>query len=370
MSATDFGALTDAQRRVWAAKVSQEGRDKSFWLSNGFVGRNTEDMNTPVQRITELSETERGLECVMQLVADLQNDGVAGDNQLEGNEESLVNDVQTISIDMLRHGVRSKGEMAEQATVIRFRAQAKQKLSFWISDKVDEMQFLVAAGRAFTYKTDGSTRGTSQLTQLNFASDIVAASTNRIKYAGSATSEDSLTANDTMNWNLIVTTLAYAKRQKVRPIRENGKEYYALVMSTEQLRDLLQDSTYQTIVSRAAEKGQNNPLFKNAVAVVQGVIIYDHNKVFNTLGATSGSAKWGSGNTVDGAQALMLGAQAMGFASIGNAFMRESDNTDYGNRPGIGYGRKIGLLKPQYKTSNTTSAEDFGVISLKTAAAQ
>jgi len=368
MGATDFGALTSAQSRVWASELTQEGRDQSFWLSNGFVGKNTGDMNRPVQRITELTETDRGLECVMQLVADLAGDGTAGDNELEGNEEALWNDVQTIRIDQLRHGVRSKGEMAEQATVIRFRAQSKTKLSFWLADKTDEMLHLTAAGRAFTLNNNGSARGASQLTQLNYASDIVAASSNRIKYAGSATSEATLTASDTVTWNLIITAVAYAKRAKVKPIRDGGKEYYALLLTTEQFRDLLQDSTYQTIVSRAGGSSSKNPLFKNAVAVVQGVIIYDHNKTFNTLGLASGS-RWGSSGTVHGAQALLLGSQALGYATIGNSFMKESDNTDYGNRPGIGYGRKTGMLKPQYKTSVESTTQDFGVVSLKTAAA-
>jgi hypothetical protein len=40
-----------------------------------------------IQRVTELTETERGKECVMQLVLDMQNDGVVGDNELTNNEE-------------------------------------------------------------------------------------------------------------------------------------------------------------------------------------------------------------------------------------------------------------------------------------------
>jgi hypothetical protein len=57
------------------------------------------------------------------------------------------------------------------------------------------------------------------------------------------------------------------------------------------------------------------------------VIIYSHQKVFNTFGLTS-SNKWGSGGTVDGAQAMLLGAQAGGLAIIGNMFWRETDKTD------------------------------------------
>lgn len=369
MAATDFGALTDAQKRVWAAELWQHGRDQSFWFANGWIGANDRDMNKPIQRVTKLTETERGLECVMQLVQDMQGDGVVGDNKLEDNEEQLVNDAQVIRIDQLRNGARSKGRMSEQATVIRFRATAKEKLSFWMSDKIDEMMFLVTAGRAFTLKTDGTTRTNSQLPSISFAADVQAASTNRITFAGTATSEATVTAGDTFDWATIVTARAIAARKKLKPIRQGGKNYFAIVMSAEQERDLLLDSTYQTIVSRAGERGHKNPLFNNALAVVQGVILYSHNKVYNTLGLGSGS-KWGAGGVIDGSQAVLFGACAAGVALLGNVDMNESDNTDYKNRPGLAIGRKLGMLKPQFiKPEDNDSREDFGIISIKSAAA-
>lgn len=369
MATTDFGALNEARKRVWAAEIWQAGRDQSFWMSQGFVGKSDSDMNRPIQRVSKLSETERGLECVMQLVQDMQSDGVVGDNELDGAEESMINDSQTIRIDQLRHGVKSKGAMSEQATVIRFRATGKEKLTFWIADKLDELLFLTASGRAFTLKTDGSTRTSSQLPSLSFGADVVAASTNRIVFAGSATSEATLTTSDKMSWTVIVNAKTKAQRKKLRPIREGGKEYFAIVISSEQRRDLVLDATYQTIVRSAEKVGGTNPLFTGAIATVDGVIIHAHNKTFNTLGLSSGS-KWGAASTVDGAQALCFGAQALGLAIMGNMFFEESDKTDYKNRPGIGVGRKIGMLKPQFKSIPDSNArEDFGVISVKTAAA-
>lgn len=367
MAATDFGALTVAQKRVWSGKLWQQFRNESFWMKNGFIGQ---DGNTPIQRITELTKTERGLECVMQLVNDLEGDGVVGDNKLEGNEEAMVNDAQIIRIDQLRNAVRSKGAMSEQATVIRFRDQGKDKLGFWLPDKIDEMMFLVAAGRPFTVKTDLSARSAgSQLPQLSYAADIVAPSTNRIKYAGSASSEGTLTTADKMSWEVCVRAKSFARRQGIRPIRSGGKEYYAMVMSTEQRRDLLLDTTYQTIVSRAAERGNTNPLFNNALAVVDGLILYEHRKVINTFGLAN-TFKWGSGGTVDGAQATLMGAGALGFATISEGEWNESDNTDYGNRPGISYGQIFGMLKPQFKpTGSAANREDYGVVAVKTAAA-
>jgi N4-gp56 family major capsid protein len=369
MSATDFGALTLAQKRIWAVETWQAGRDQSFFFANGFIGGSDTDMNSVIQRVTKLSETERGLECVMQLVQDLQGDGVVGDNELDGNEEALVNDAQVIRIDQLRNGTKSKGAMAEQATVIRFRATSKEKLSFWISDKLDELMFLTLSGRAYTLKTNGATRTSSQLPSLRFSADVAAASTNRIIHAGSATSEGTLTSSDKMSWATVVRARTLAERKRLRPIRGGGKGYFCMVISSEQRRDLVLDPTYQTIVRSAEKPGSDNKLFTGAMAVIDGVVIYSHNKVFNTSGLTS-SNKWGSGGLIDGAQAIMLGAQAGGIATLGNMFWNESDKTDYQNRPGIGVGRKIGMLKPQFKSVYDSNArEDFGTIAVKTAAA-
>ena len=366
MTATDFGALTSAQKRVWAGKLWLQFRDESFWMSNGFIGTN---MNTPIHRVEELTKTTRGLECVMQIVNDLENDGIVGDNDMTGNEEQMVNDAQIITIDSLMNAVKSKGKMAEQATVIRFREEAKNKLAFWLPDKIDELMFLTAAGRAYTLKTDLSTRGASQLPQLAFAADVSAPSTNRIKYAGSATSEATLTAADKMSWAVCVAAKTYAHRQGIRPIRQGGKQYYAMVISPEQRRDLLLDSTYQTIVSRAAERGSNNPLFKNALAVVDGLILYDHRKVINTTGLANAS-KWGAAGTVEGAQATLMGAGALGFTTLGGGEWSEADQNDYGRKPGVGYEQMLGILKPQFKTSKSaTTREDYGVVAVKTAAA-
>lgn len=372
MASTDFGALSAAQKKVWSEKTWRQGRDKSFWLSSGMIGKGTDDTTKPIHLVTELTATARGDRCVMQLVADLAGDGVAGDNELDGNEEPLVNDSQEIVIDLFRNGAKSKGKMSLQRTVIRFRAQARDKLSFWLADRLDDLCHLTIAGRAYTLNVNGSTRPAgSQLPQLAFASSVTAASANRIMFASTATSEATLTTAMTMNWNLIVQAKAAAARKKIQPIRDGGREYYAVVMSTEQARDLKQDATYQTNVGRAALRGSSNPLFKGTFAVIDDVMLYEHNKVFNTLGLASAS-KWGSGGTVDGAQASVIGSQALGFARIGEPTFEESTLTDYGNREGIGYGRMIGLLKPVFRTPPTegTGSEDYGVIALKTAAAK
>lgn len=370
MATTDFGALSAAQKKVWSERVWIDGRDASFWLSSGMTGRGTSDATKPVHLITDLTATERGDRVIMQLIAELLEDGTVGDNQLEGNEESLVNDEQEVVIDLLRHGVKSKGKMSEQRTVIRFRAQARNKLSYWLGNKLDELAFLTVSGRAYTLKLDGSARAAgSQLPQLAFASDVTAASTNRIKFGGAATSEATVTAADKMTWVLLVGIRAFAATKRIKPIRIGGKDHWAVVMSPQQARDLKTDTDYMTNVGRAAPRSADNPLFSGAFAVVDGMILFEHPKTYTTEGL-GGSAKWGAGGAIEGAQATMMGAQALGFARIGEPNWGESDATDYQNRQGIGYGRMIGWLKPVFRSIyDNNLAEDFGTVAIKTAAA-
>lgn len=366
---TDFGAATANQKKLWLMQTFVQGRDQSFWNANGFMGKNTDDDSKPIHKVTDLTETERGAKAVMTLVADIEG-AVVGDNLLDGQEKGLDTDTQEIQIDQIRNGVKNKGFMSEQKTILRFRAQAKDKLAFWRADLLDELTFLTIHGRAYSLKLDGSSRGTTQLTQLSFASDVTAASTNRIMFAGTATSEATLTTADTMTWNLIIQAKAFAKRKRIRPVRAGGREFYIVVLSTEQCRDLEQSADFKSLNAQAMPRGLDNPLFTNAKKVIGDIVLYDHAKIFNTLGLSSGS-KWGAASTVDGAQAVLLGAQAVGYAQLLNrgAGWTESKNDDHGNRPAIGIGMVCGFKKPVFISKYDANAdEDFGTVAIKTAA--
>ena len=84
MALTNFAALTSQQKIVWSKDVWAEARDQMFIKK--FIGSGE---NSVIQRITELTKTEKGEQVLMHLVADLVDDGVIGDNEREGNEESM-----------------------------------------------------------------------------------------------------------------------------------------------------------------------------------------------------------------------------------------------------------------------------------------
>jgi hypothetical protein len=84
---------------MWAKDLWQQARELAF--ISKFVGTGPDAV---IQRITELSKTEKGEMVVMHLLADLVKDGIQGDNEREGNEEAMEVYSETITFDMISHG--------------------------------------------------------------------------------------------------------------------------------------------------------------------------------------------------------------------------------------------------------------------------
>lgn len=60
---------------------------------------------------------------------------MVGDNQLLGNEEALRSTEDVIVLDQWRHAHRSKGKMSDQKSIVNFRTEAKDKLSYTAASK-------------------------------------------------------------------------------------------------------------------------------------------------------------------------------------------------------------------------------------------
>lgn len=75
MAITNFAALTADQKLVWSRDLWKQARDMAF--INKFLG----GTDAVIQRITDLTKTEKGEVAIMHLLADLVEDGVTGDNR-------------------------------------------------------------------------------------------------------------------------------------------------------------------------------------------------------------------------------------------------------------------------------------------------
>jgi N4-gp56 family major capsid protein len=372
MALTNFAALTSEQLTVWSRQFWQEARNRSFVMS--FAGTTP---NSMIQRITELRKTTDGARAVITLVNDAQGDGVVGDNELEGNEEALNSSDKVIRLDQMGHAHRSKGRMAEQESVVRFRGEAKDKLTYWLADRMDQIAFQVASGVSLTLKNNGAPRTGSQFPQLQFAQDIVAPSANRFYrwstanglVAGDTTQ---ITAADTPSWAMLVNLKAQATNSYLRPIRsDNGIDTYNVFMTPDGIAKLKQDNNFLEAWRYAQKRGNENPIFKGTPLggregiFIDGLNILEYRHVFNTKGAASGS-KWGAAGAINGQRVLMCGAQALAFADIGMADWNEKV-FNYGNSPGIAVRKIVGFLKPQFYSIYSQSTEDHSVIACDTA---
>ena len=367
MAQTNFGLLTNEQKTVWSLDFWKQARNLSF--VNKFLGK---DANAVIQHITELKKTEKGARAVITLLADLEGDGVVGDRTLEGNEEVLKSYDQVIRIDQMRNANRHEGRMADQKSVVTFRENSRDKLAYWLADRIDQLAFLTLAGKAYTYHPNGITRVGSDLKNLEFANDIVAPSSKRVarwnKTSGLievGTGSSAITTTDTPTWEMFVQAKAYAKENYIRPCGgDGGEELYHAFLSPMAMSKLKLDTTYRDNLRYATMgKGEAGQAFSGNAVKIDGIVLHEFRHVPNTRLAPSGS-KFGSGNTVDGCQILFCGAQALGMADIGNPEWVEKE-FDYDNQPGISIAKILGFLKPQFTTQYSGGTkEDHGVMSL------
>lgn len=383
MATTNYGTLTGDQLQVWSRDFWRVARNMSF--INQFAGSG---QNAMVQRVTELTKSNKGTKANITLLADMTGDGITGDNTLEGNEEALRAYDITIELDQLRFANRIAGRMADQKTVVNFREQSRDALAYAMADRMDQLAFLTLSGVLYTSKNNGALRTTSssaghELADLEFASDVSAPTANRHRrwdatsglVAGDTTA---VTAADKISYECIVNLKAYAKDQYIRGIRGAGNdEVFHLFVTPSQMKDLKLDSDFLANVRNAGVRGSANSLFAGSSSLmVDGVMVHEFRHVFNTGGATAGTSsnagaagyKWGADADVNGARALFCGAQALAMADIGLPEIVE-DTFDYENQAGISVGKIFGLRKPKYNTDHTTTsdAEDFGVVAIDTA---
>jgi len=367
MALTNFSALTDEQKTVWSMDFWKHARNYSFM--NKFTGTGQDSL---IQRVTELRKDERGARAVITLVADLLGDGIAGDRTLEGNEEAMRSYDQVIRIDQLRHANRNMGKMNDQKSIVRFREQSRDKLAYWMADRMDQLAILTMSGVGYGVHTNGATRVGSDLINLEYAADVKAGSANRAfvwdgtnkVLSTTQTQTDITLAADKPTWEMFVELKAQAKNNYVRPVRtSDGIDFYHAFVTPDAMAALKKDPNFIAMVRDAGVRGASNPLFKGTDTImVDGIAISEYRHVFNNKGLADGS-RWGASGDVTGCRMLFCGAQALAFADIGAASWDE-EMFDYENQIGISTGKIFGFLKPQFHTDVTNSVEDFGIMTV------
>ena len=294
--------------QAWAKSTFEAGLRKSFF--DKFTGTSPSSIIQVKEELTR----QAGDTIIIPLLMPLTGTGVEGDNELEGNEETLIYRDFAVQIDQIRNGVRLKGKMAEQKVQVDMRKDAREGLADWLATYIDKKIF-----------TELSTDPTSD----------------RIVYGGSATSENSIGASDVFDTSLIGKAKRVAladENTMVKPIKINGKDTYVMVIDQYQARDLINDEKWLAAQQHANIRGETNPIFSGALGVYEGVVLHQHNRVLRT--------ETGSG--------------------MGEPPTWYEDFFDYGNKFGVSFGRVFGIKKMAFKYDGE-NLTDFGCINVLTA---
>jgi N4-gp56 family major capsid protein len=335
-------------------------------LSKGYVDRKfvSESDNGVIQRLTDL-ESDAGDTISFDLSVQLRNKPTTGDNRLEGKEENLRFFTDQVYIDQMRHGVSAGGKMSRKRTLHNIRSIAKDRLSDYWSQYIDQMHFIYLSGA----------RGINQdyvedVTWVGFAGNpIEAPDAGHILYGGDGTKvKNTIVAGDTMSRAVIERAAVKATMMRaVDPATANmiainidGEQHYVCVMSPFQEHDLrISDAGGWLDIQKAAAQaeGRNNPIFKGGLGMIDNVVLHSHESVIRF-------SDYGAG-TVPAARALFMGRQAAvcAYGSAGGLrFTWTEEISDHGNEPKVAAGVIMGIKKTRF------NGKDFGILSIDTAA--
>ena len=358
----------DALRpELWQKELYKDVMDNLFFAK--FMG---EGENNIIQTKSQLKKS-RGDTVTLPLTTKLSGFGVTGDSELEGNEEAISAYSDSISIDQERNAVLLTGRLDEQKNAYDMRNDAKNKLSIWAQEFIEQQIFLKLGSVTNTTLTDvvGTVVGTraawSNTPNYVPDADTAAGYGDRYLCADYASGADSLASTDILTPNLIdrVKYKAQIASPKIRPIKVDGKNYYVLFIHPAQAYDLKNDATYAQAQREAQVRGSSNPIFTGALGVWNGVVVHEHEYVpfldISVAGNSFRGAATGTNFTADCCRALLCGQQAGAFVQTQDSFRMSEKSFDYGNKMGFDVGIIGGIQKIQFNSL------DYGVVALDTA---
>jgi N4-gp56 family major capsid protein len=338
MGKTGFATDNALTKKAFDEKLYRDSKKESYF--SRFTGKSTESI---VQEKTDL-EGKRGDEVTFGIRMRLAGAGVEDGTILEGNEERLVTYETTLALKQYRHAVRDDGAMTRQRAMFSIDDESKMALKDWGSEKQDDLCF-----------------DAIQTTPTKvFYRDAVAGA---VSAGSAATAIANLSAtNSKLTPNFISAIRTWAEsggnRQYVpiRPVKVDGETFYVLLTHNDVLYDLVVDSTYQAAQREARDRGKDNPLFKGAVGVWDGVVVHKHENI--NVASTGGA-----GANVPYATCAFMGAQALMWAWGKRPKVVEKD-FDYENEHGYAWEIIARTKKPQF---NSLDYGSLGVYVARTA---
>lgn len=284
MTETAFATGDNLTQKLWSESVIREAVKDIFFAK--FTGKggykeamnSAPNMNSIITVKSELTK-KKGDQITVPLRMRLTNDAVDTENaDLEGNEEEMIFHDFSVVVQEKGNAVRAKNKMALQRPAFDLRTEFKDGLTDWLSEYIDIQTITVLSASPTS------------------AENI---------FGGDATSTADIDSSDTMSTSVISKAKRNARLRtpKVRAVTISGKEYYVLLLHDYQFKAVQAESAWYSAQREAGVRGLDNPMFSGAEGMWDGVVLHKYERIKNY-------ATWGSGSNLNGARALLLGAQA------------------------------------------------------------
>lgn len=313
MALTEFTSANAATVQRWAERLWIEMPREIYW--GKFF---SED---PLRGLIEVKrdlEGKPGDKCTYTFLRKLAGLGVSGDSVLEGQEEQMDFQSDSLTLDQIRNAVRLSGRLSEKRTAFDQRMAAKNVLKTWLAEYIDDDIF----------------------TQFD-------SSPTDVRFGGTASSIATITSTDTIT---VANLEGYAARAskaspKIWPVRAEEGEYFVFVCHTDVGFDLRQSTQWLDASQEAGPRdyGKNN-LFTGRLGIVGGVLVHAHEKVPITT-------NYGVAANLTGASNFFLGRQAGIFAWGARPEWWEKE-FDYGNQIGFAIGAIWKFKKAVFNASD------------------
>lgn len=304
---TDPSAL-----KVWASKVALDSTKKQYYSK--MTGK--EGSSMPVVTKTDL-ETKPGDEVTTTLIAKLRGKPVEGQEKLAGRIMRLSSATHKMRIDKHRQAVNVGDVMDQKRVNWSIPEQARDRLSDYMAEVLDEQLTMTAAGARGT----GDEIQHYEVGYGGFPNAFRAPDAQHLMtWDGTRADKAALTANDKLGVNTIEKLVLRAKRQiggqpdkavKMEPISVNGGKHFIYVACPESMYDLRRETgeagwlAYEK--AKVTSVGTDSPLFKAGAIYINGVLI---DEAQTCVKFSDG----GGSGTLGYARNMFLGANAVAVA--------------------------------------------------------
>jgi N4-gp56 family major capsid protein len=307
------------------------------------------------------------------LVARLAGDGVTGDDELEGNEESMNSFAEQVLIDQIRNAVRLKGKLDAQKVVYDQIKVARENIRTWMKEFICRQIFLKLGGVTNTLLVDTNGVLISGRALWSNTPDFIpdadeAAGTGARYICSNVGGTDVLAVGDKMTLDLVTkaATVATLANPRIQKLESEGDSFYVMYLHPLQARDIRLSTDWKTANQNARERSEKNPVFRGALGYWSNVLLLENEFVPWLNTAVSGNSfrgfAVGTDCLVNCARAVLCGKQAVLYAEASNPDAMVVKTFDYDNKDGVAGSFIGGLQKAMF------NSKEFGVIAVDTAA--